>query len=119
MSDVFKWLNKYGVMVIIFLLLVIALQHCNQNSKLNANIKNTAAVAATVDSLIPLVDQTNVAKKVELLLVVNKFETAKLILYDWNSVVRTVVRPDDLMNEYDDKIRLAKKELRRFEYYKD
>lgn len=31
--------------------------------------------------------------------------TSKRTLYDWNAVVRRAVRPDDRMNEYDERIR--------------
>ena len=31
--------------------------------------------------------------------------SSKRTLYDWNSVVRTTVRPDDRMNQYDQEIK--------------
>jgi hypothetical protein len=99
--------------VIIFLLLVITLQHCKQNSKLNANIDSTKSIAITVDSIKVLVDKTYIVNEVELMLEINRLQTAKLILYDWNSVVRTAVRPDDRMNAYDVEIAKLSKELQR------
>jgi hypothetical protein len=36
-------------------------------------------------------------------------KSSKRVLYDWNSVVRTAVRPDDRMNQYDKDIQLLEK----------
>jgi hypothetical protein len=33
------------------------------------------------------------------------YEISKRMLYDQNAIVRTTVRPDDRMNEYDKKIK--------------
>lgn len=38
-------------------------------------------------------------------------ELSKNILYDWNSIVRTVIRPDDKFVEYDKKIKKLKRKL--------
>ena len=36
---------------------------------------------------------------------------SKRTLYDWNSIVRTVVRTDDRMNSYDNEIKKLEKKL--------
>jgi hypothetical protein len=36
-------------------------------------------------------------------------KASKRTLYDWNAVVRTAVRPDDRMNEYDAQIEKIQK----------
>ena len=115
MVDLLKWLNKYGVMVIIFLLLVISLQHCNQNSKLNATIKNVAAVTASVDSLTSQIKSNTEyvisagkdvynKEETDLVLEINGYKVSKRMLYDNNAIIRKVTRPDDQMNAYDIKI---------------
>jgi hypothetical protein len=38
-------------------------------------------------------------------------ETSKRTLYDWNTVIRTTQRPDDLMNQYDSKVNELRKKL--------
>jgi len=42
---------------------------------------------------------------------IHGLETSKRTLYDWNAVVRTVVRPDDRMREYDKKIDEERRKL--------
>lgn len=50
-------------------------------------------------------------KELDLKMEINGLKTSKRTLYDWNSIVRTVVRPDDRMNEYDKEILKLEKEL--------
>ena len=37
-------------------------------------------------------------------------KTSKRTLYDWNTVIRTTARPDDIMNSYDEQITALEKE---------
>jgi hypothetical protein len=37
-------------------------------------------------------------------------KASKRTLYDWNAVVRTTVRPDDRMNQYDEEIKKLEKQ---------
>jgi hypothetical protein len=46
-----------------------------------------------------------------LMLQIEKLKSAKMTLYDWNAVVRTVVRPDDRMNWYDQEINRLQSQL--------
>lgn len=50
--------------------------------------------------------------ELDIILEIDRLKTAKSILYDWNTVVRTVVRPDDRMNEYDKEIYVLEKKLK-------
>ena len=40
------------------------------------------------------------------------YEISKRMLYDQNTIVRTTVRPDDRMNEYDGKIKELREKLK-------
>jgi len=115
MTDLLKWLNKYGVMVIIFLLLVIYLTTCSQNSRLNTNIENTAAIMVSVDSVtnqiksstdrISNIERNTYNKEeTDLVLEINGYKVSKRMLYDNNAIIRKITRPDDQMNAYDVKI---------------
>jgi len=42
---------------------------------------------------------------------IHGLETSKRMLYDNNVIVRTSVRPDDRMNEYDQQIKALEKKL--------
>lgn len=43
---------------------------------------------------------------------IHGLETSKRTLYDWNAVVRTVIRPDDKMKEYNDRINELRRSIR-------
>jgi len=115
MKAIIEWFNKYGNMVIFVFVLFIFLQTCNNKTKLN-NIKIVDdKIYSQTDSIQTNFDDSYIISKEELRLMldIQKYQTAKQVLYDWNSVVRTIVRPDDRMNYYDNKIEELEKELSR------
>lgn len=65
-----------------------------------------------VDSLTDVID-SNFWTKAELdtRLRIHGLETSKRTLYDWNAVVRTVIRPDDRMKQYDEEIEKLRRSL--------
>jgi hypothetical protein len=108
MKKVAEWLHSYGILILIFFVLIGSLQTCatrRQNEKL---VKEVQVINKKVDSLTTLVTPKD---ELAILLEINRLNTAKMILYDWNTVVRTVVRPDDRMNEYDNQIAKLQKDL--------
>jgi hypothetical protein len=73
-----------------FLLLLNTCTSCSTNKKVTKLEKR-------IDSL-----ENTVATKRDL--EIEGLRASKRTLYDWNAVVRTAVRPDDRMNEYDREI---------------
>ena len=73
-----------------FLLLLNTCTSCSTNKKVTKLEKR-------IDSL-----ENTVATKRDL--EIEGLKASKRTLYDWNAVVRTAVRPDDRMNEYDREI---------------
>jgi hypothetical protein len=59
--------------------------------------KHVIKLEKKIDSL-----ETTIATKKDL--EIEGLRASKRTLYDWNAVVRTAVRPDDRMNEYDREI---------------
>lgn len=70
--------------------------------------KEIVVLQNEIDSL-----RTSVYSKDELniRMEIQGLKTSKRTLYDWNSVIRTTVRPDDAMNAYDSQIEALEKEL--------
>ena len=81
-------------MITLMLLLVVFLQTCS-------NSKKYAALRKKVDSQEQLLN--GVATKKDLK--IEGFEISKRMLYDNNAIIRTTVRPDDRMNQYDEEIK--------------
>jgi transposase len=54
-----------------------------------------------LDSFKKTIDSNTYSKQQ---LKILEYRISKNILYDWNAVVRTEIRPDDRMNYYDEKI---------------
>jgi hypothetical protein len=78
------------------LLIVILIGQCT-------NSRRIAKVEKQHKNLVQRIDSTyliELKKAVE----VEGLKISKRTLYDWNSVVRTAVRPDDRMHEYDQQI---------------
>jgi len=73
-----------------FLLLLNTCTSCSTNKKVTKLEKR-------IDSL-----ENTVATQRDL--EIEGLRASKRTLYDWNAVVRTAVRPDDRMNEYDREI---------------
>jgi len=50
-------------------------------------------------------------QEMEIMLEIVSLETARRVVYDNNTIVRTTARPDDVMNDYDKKIKELYKKL--------
>lgn len=111
--EVIKWLQKYGTIITLVLVLFTFLMTCSNKGKISqikTTVENTNTNQAEADSVS---NDLYIISKEELRLImdIQKYETAKQVLYDWNSVVRTVVRPDDRMNFYDGEIEKLEEQL--------
>ncbi len=86
------WLILLGLFVLLFF------KQCGISRDQDKIVKEIKTLNARVDSLATKKDME-----------VEGLKTSKRILYDWNSIVRTAVRPDDRMNEYDREIEKIQK----------
>lgn len=96
---------KASLILLVAISMMIALSTCNSCS---ANKKITR-LKNEVDSLQAAILQRPTSRDIQLLIKVEGLRSSKRTLYDWNAVVRTAVRPDDRMNEYDQEIKLLEK----------
>lgn len=87
--------------ILLVFLFIFFIQQCSTNkriSKLETQIK-------TINQQIDSVYVSDLQKLIE----IEGLKTSKRTLYDWNAVVRTAIRPDDLMNAYDSEIEKIRK----------
>lgn len=83
-----SWLVTLGLVLVIFV------QNCSNTKKYNSLKKEMTAQSAKIEKLATKKD-----------LKVEGLEISKRMLYDNNAIVRTAVRPDDRMNQYDQEIK--------------
>lgn len=106
--------KKYDVRIIVALGIfsfILLMNTCSnfrtgrQVSNLDAKIDTVSMDALSKDAFeqFMIID----SKKGE----IENLKTSKRVLYDWNSIVRTVVRPDDRMNHYDQEILRLEQEI--------
>ena len=72
----------------------------------------TEKIEYVQDSMMTELESRPTAEEVNILLEIKGLETSKRMLYDQNAIVRTTIRPDDRMNEYDQKIKALREKLK-------
>ena len=88
--------EKYWIFLLIFTILVF-FQTCNMNKKISKLEKTIQDVSLKTEEKI------NEQFKIEGLKISKRF------LYDNNAIIRTSIRPDDRMNQYDEEIKKLEK----------
>jgi len=98
-------LNKYVTIVLYALMVMTAVNSCHscstqkENSKLRKEVDSLSITVKALNNSIYNKEELDVRMSIE------GYEISKRMLYDQNAIVRTTVRPDDRMNEYDKKIK--------------
>lgn len=82
--------------IVLALLVIIFVQQCSTSSRVSKIEKQAKAMNTRIDSVYT----SDLKKMIE----IEGLRASKRTLYDWNAVVRTAVRPDDRMNQYDAEI---------------
>lgn len=100
-STILQKLQKTSWAIMFFMTFVIMLQTCSTRKKTDKALEMIEQIHNRVDSL-PTLPQIEKQFRIEGL------EISKRMLYDNNAIVRTVIRPDDKMNEYDQEIKKLK-----------
>lgn len=105
MNSIKLFLNQYIVYAIYGFLILTCVNTCNSCSSTKEDVR----MRKEIDSLSVQVKavEYNSYNKEELTtrISIEGYEISKRMLYDNNAIVRTTVRPDDRMNEYDQKIK--------------
>ena len=87
-----KFIEKYFKLFVLFLGLLLLMQQCRTNNKIKSLNKTVLTQSEKIDSL-----NIAIIKNIK----IEGLKTSKRTLYDWNTVIRTTTRPDDLMIRYD------------------
>jgi hypothetical protein len=82
--------------IVLGLLVIIFVQQCSTSSRVSKIEKQAKVMNTRIDSVYT----SDLKKMIE----IEGLKASKRTLYDWNAVVRTAVRPDDRMNQYDAEI---------------
>lgn len=102
MEKINKILGKYGIIMLLVFSLLTFFNTCGTKSAIKQTNKRISELEKR-DSLN--IEIQSIQDEIISL------ETSKRTLYDWNTVIRTTQRPDDLMNQYDSKIKELRKKL--------
>lgn len=106
MGEMKKFIQDNFTIIVLIVMLLVFVRGCSERRD-SRDLKQTVVeLEGKVDSLMLMgnkIDDLHTTIQIE------NLKTAKRILYDWNSVVRTVIRPDDRMNEYDREIEELRK----------
>lgn len=82
--------------IVLAFLVIIFVQQCSTSSRVSKIEKQAKVMNTRIDSVYT----SDLKKMIE----IEGLRASKRTLYDWNAVVRTAVRPDDRMNQYDAEI---------------
>ena len=96
-----KLIKTHFEKIVLGLLFVIFIQQCSTSSRVSKIEKQEKLLNARIDSVYT----SDLQKMIE----IEGLRASKRTLYDWNAVVRTAIRPDDRMNEYDAQIEKIQK----------
>jgi hypothetical protein len=107
-----KILEKNFLLITFFLFFLLFVQNCSQSKKTKIIIKKIENLESDLEKINSEKLNTVYYEK---FLELNNLILSKNILYDWNSIVRTNVRPDDKMNEYDKSIKILIDEINKLD----
>lgn len=111
MKNILDKLNKFVMFAIYLLLIITMVNGCNGCSSQKENVKMRKEVDSLNTTVELLKAQTYAKKELDIRMEIEGYEISKRMLYDQNAIVRTTVRPDDMMNKYDQKIKELQEKL--------
>lgn len=103
---IFDTINKFGITALLFLVFLSTCNTCNIR-------RDLAVVSDRSDSLQLQLNKVYTKSEMDINMEIQALETSKRMLYDQNAIVRTTMRPDDRMNEYDSQIKELQKKLQK------
>lgn len=111
MDKITKLLNKYVMYAIYGVFFLVFINTCSTRSRNKENVRMRAEVDTLTTQIDVLRNSIYTSDELDSRMKIHGYEISKRTLYDWNSIIRTTVRPDDKMNEYDNLISAERKIL--------
>lgn len=108
----FDKLNKYVVYAIYVLAVMSMVNGCNSCNTSKEVSKIRKEVDTLDASLNKFKQEIYTKEESDVRMSIEGYEISKRMLYDQNAIVRTVMRPDDRMAEYDLKIKELREKLK-------
>jgi hypothetical protein len=96
MQKVMNFVDKHGMMIV---LVLVVLSTCTGSMSKKRYEKKVMSEFDSLKTEIKVLKQ-ELQKEIK----VEGLKASKRTLYDWNTVIRTTERPDDIMNRYDNEI---------------
>jgi hypothetical protein len=100
-------LNKHLV-IPVYVLAILGLfgwlRGCSASSESQKARKEVTTLSTEIDSLEKVISKLPTLDQIRTEVEIEGFKISKRTLYDQNAIVRTTLRPDDRMNEYDQEI---------------
>lgn len=84
---------------------------CSTHRGVNKVTKETKALSSKIEKQDSTISKTVSEDMLKLLIELEGLKISKRNLYDQNAIIRTTVRPDDRMNEYDQEMAEIRKKL--------
>jgi len=116
MNKISELLNKYFIYAIwsfLFISLIVNFRSCGVSSDNRKMKQEIMTVQQEMDCLENRINSNLYSKEeLDIRMEILSYEISKRMLYDQNSIVRSVTRPDDRMNFYDLKIQELRKKLK-------
>lgn len=106
MEKINKVLGKYGIVFLLVFSLLNFFSTCGTKGKISQTNKRIDLLEKTISRNDSLEIEIQALERE-----INMFETAREVVYTNNAIVRQVTRPDDVMNQYDVKIKELRKKL--------
>ena len=101
MDKITEVLNKYVMYAIYGVFFLVFINTCSTRSRNKENYKMRSEIDTLAIQLNTLKHSIYIKEELDSRMKIQGYELSKNILYDWNAVVRTKIRPDDRTKEYD------------------
>lgn len=112
MKKILEFLNKYGTLIIIIMSVLVFFNTCGTKSSIEKVSKRQDKLEKIIDTTNVILSQKISSEKMDILLKINAIEVEREVVYTSNSIVRTVIRPDDVMNKYSKEIKELEEKLK-------
>lgn len=106
-----RWMI-YGIYAMFLLTALNTCNSCNKSSTLKNMDERLNNIDSTMVNKASKEDVVKMNQQILLQMEIEGLKASKRTLYDENAVVRTSIRPDDRMNEYDQDIKKLEDKLK-------